>query len=93
MPDFSPDQSPDHNSADDEPQPTYISPSPPVKGTRPPGDESREMPLPMMPLRTNPNNSLPFILQKQQLMTKSQDGKSPTAHETTKVSNKDLKIF
>lgn len=32
---------------------------------------------PLPPLKIDPNNSLPFILQKQQLHTKSKEGRTP----------------
>ena len=37
-------------------------------------------PPPKMPLRTDPNSNLPFILQKQQLLTKSNEA-SPAKEE------------
>ena len=63
---------------DDEPSPTYISPSPPVKGnggSTTPNSTGVQMPsITPIPMRTDPNNTLPFILQKQQLLTKSKEG-------------------
>ena len=84
----------DDNDDDEEPQPTYISPSPPPKmmEDQVQAATTTNSPIIKMPLKTDPNNNLPFILQKQQLLTKSKDGRVGTQiDQTSKLSNEDLK--
>ena len=67
------------NPADDEPQPTYISPSPPPKMPQFSNGAVDGSPLEnrgsvnnsvasLVPMKTDPNNTLPFIIQKQQML-------------------------